>query len=62
VRKGDTIGAFLAKVREQLSPEFRDLRYAPVALARALLQLLPAIVENWCGQLGCTELAVKGLV
>ncbi|KAK9833477.1 hypothetical protein WJX81_008314 [Elliptochloris bilobata] len=26
VRKGDTIGAFLAKVREQLSPEFRDLR------------------------------------
>ena len=26
VRKGDTIGAFLAKVREQLSPDFRDLR------------------------------------
>lgn len=26
VRKGDNIGAFLAKVREQLSPDFRDLR------------------------------------
>jgi len=28
VRKGDTIGAFLSAVREQLSPEFRDLRCA----------------------------------
>ncbi len=28
VRKGDTIGAFLSAVREQLSPEFHDLRCA----------------------------------
>jgi len=34
VRKGDTIGAFLSAVREQLSPEFRDLRCARPRSAR----------------------------
>ncbi len=34
VRKGDTIGAFLAKVRDQLSADFRDLRCGLEAVSR----------------------------
>lgn len=31
VEKGDTIQTFLRKVREQLAPEFRELRTAEVS-------------------------------
>lgn len=29
VRKGDTVLQFLGKVKEQLLPDFRDMRWAP---------------------------------
>jgi protein FAM50 len=31
VMKGDTVGTFLRKIREQLAPSFRELRTAEVA-------------------------------
>ena len=30
VKKGDTVKDFLQKVKEQLIPEFRELRWAPL--------------------------------
>jgi hypothetical protein len=36
IRKGDTVAQFLQKVKEQLHPDFRELRHAPSWLLHAL--------------------------
>jgi hypothetical protein len=51
VRKGDTIGGFLKAVREQLAPQFRELR----AVSGDSLMYIKVGGEGLCGVIAVME-------